>query len=294
VTRSEAGSAEDPQVKPSPWYVQRAATWSEFVRLAEASDTNTPTTTPTVRPILFRGQSNGSWGLEPSLLRAIDRAKVNDHEFCHLERLAVMEFRSQAHLFVPGALLSETTEELDWWMLMQHYGAPTRALDWTLSPFVAAYFAVRDQPGADGAVWWVNGQALERLASREIGAHDAELTRPILDRCSRPTIVSIEGKLRNERMIAQQGLLTVSSHPRVPHHDAIQQMLSHTVSVTFGRWEIPAELKQSFLWHLNSMNITARSLFPGLDGLGRSVADLVRLWANKLETNEFYQRFRPS
>ena len=38
-------------------------------------------------------------------------------------------------------------------MSMQHYGAPTRLLDWTSSPYVAAYFAVSQAPSEDGAVW---------------------------------------------------------------------------------------------------------------------------------------------
>src|SRR5688572_11585564 len=85
------------------------------------------------------------------------------------------------------------------------------------------------------------------------------------------TVFPLAGKLLNERMIAQQGLFTVGSHLEMAHDDVIQRMLSHTVLVTFGRWEIAAELKPKFLAHLRSMNITARSLFPGLDGFGKSI-----------------------
>jgi hypothetical protein len=179
---------------------------------------------------------------------------------------------------------------MDWWMLMQHYGAPTRALDWTRSPFVAAYFAVRDNPRADGTVFWVNAEDVARKSAQTRGATKPDFLRADLDRCPDPTVVVIEGKLQNERMIAQQGLFTVCSNSRLPHDVAIQRMLSHTVLVTFGRWEIPAALKPTFLWHLHSMNITARSLFPGLDGLGRSVSDQVRLWSNKLASGDYSRR----
>ncbi len=40
---------------------------------------------------------------------------------------------------------------------------------------------------------------------------------------------------------------------------------------------IPNQLKPDFLRHLRRLNITARSLFPGIDGFGRSVSELVRI-----------------
>jgi len=39
---------------------------------------------------------------------------------------------------------------------MQHHGAPTRLLDWSTSIYVAAYFAVIEQPNADGVIWIVH------------------------------------------------------------------------------------------------------------------------------------------
>jgi hypothetical protein len=44
-------------------------------------------------------------------------------------------------------------------MLMQHYKAPTRLLDWSYSPYLAAYFACSSNPNIDGAIWALNMQA---------------------------------------------------------------------------------------------------------------------------------------
>jgi hypothetical protein len=71
-----------------------------------------------------------------------------------LEQNAFSEFRSKAHFFVSPPLLAKVRTTPCWWALMQHHGAPTRLLDWSTSPYVAAYFAVNQQSSDEnGALW---------------------------------------------------------------------------------------------------------------------------------------------
>jgi hypothetical protein len=280
------------QSAPNPWHRQVVGTWGDFVRLAEESLTRTPTPTPLLQPVLYRGQASSAYGLEPSLLRVARNAKLEIPHLKSVENAALRDFQQQAHTFVPPALLSATVDAIDWWMLMQHYGAPTRLLDWTLSPYVAAYFAVRDNWDKEGTVWWVNAMILGHRTAHLADPKSGELTREVLDTCTAPTIFPLDAKLLNERMIAQQGLFTVGSHLEMAHDEAIQRRLSHTVLVTFGRWGIAAELKPKFLAHLHSMNITARSLFPGLDGFGKSIEEQARLRSHALATGDFHRYMR--
>ena len=47
--------------------------------------------------------------------------------------------------------------------MMQHYGAPTRLLDWTESPLLALYFALKQNYGYyDAAIWMLNPSALTK------------------------------------------------------------------------------------------------------------------------------------
>lgn len=80
---------------------------------------------------LFRGQADAGWDLKPSVYREYSPQQ---------ERYFTNEFRVRARSRYYAC--PENDDYSGWLALMQHYGLPTRLLDWTYSPLVAAFFAV--------------------------------------------------------------------------------------------------------------------------------------------------------
>ena len=104
---------------------------------------------------LFRGQGDTEWDLVPGMFRGLD--KINppydetDAEWVtQIERNVYRTFNQFAGRHQPTA---NKWEQL---CLAQHYGTPTRLLDWTRLPFVAAYFAVVDVRSAAASIWAFN------------------------------------------------------------------------------------------------------------------------------------------
>src|SRR5713226_3997487 len=113
---------------------------------------------------LFRGQSNADWSLLPSFTRMTKQFGVNREDAEYSEMALTGQFHSRALVHLPPAMLPATNSVTDQWIIMQHFGAPTRLLDWTQSPYVAAYFAVDLSADTDAAVWALSSTLLVKEA----------------------------------------------------------------------------------------------------------------------------------
>jgi hypothetical protein len=122
--------------------------WSEIVRCLEEFPTSEVDYTEngvTRTDWVFRGLADSCFFLEPTIER---QARSKNIPWLALERLVALEFKSRAHMHLSAVQVPDPQEELTWLAQMQHYGVPTRLLDFTYSPFVALYFAIREQGSA--------------------------------------------------------------------------------------------------------------------------------------------------
>lgn len=258
----------------------RVRDWQHFVKIVEGLTQGRPSR----GRYIFRGEASSKWTLEPSLARILREQKLNEAAAREVEREAERGFNEQAHLHVPPFMLFEPEDVASRWAVMQHYGAPSRLLDWTMSAFVAAYFAVEKRPTEDGVVHMLDRDALQAIMGRRFPDKTPLPTDPqrqseiLLRKSDEEILYAANIRLHTDRMAAQQTLFTLSPRVLLDHGRVISAVLGKRTK-EWQRVVIPAGRKSQFMRRLRAMNITARSLFPGIDGLGRSVSEMVRLEA---------------
>ena len=196
--------------------------------------------------LVFRGHADSRWPLLTSLDRVRKFSNAAEREQCL--QLLIRHFRQQARSVVAD-LRPET--ELEWELLGRHHGLPTSVLDFSHSPYVAAYFAFADEAPKDAkavSIWMLNRERFATLSAPQI------------------EIIDEEDQIRfNPRAQEQQGLFLKMKEVG-PVENVIPGCLErHDISI-----EHPQRV--FVLAALDAMLITARSLFRDLDGAARTAA----------------------
>jgi len=284
------------QQNKSGWREYEIDKWEKFEDLIRSLSLNMYIASGAT-PFYYRGQPNVKWLLEPTILRTLKRWKRSISEAIFVENALRRDFERQAHLFLSTYVLSHTKYSIQWWSLMRHYGAPTRTLDWTVSPYVGLYFAVNKEPDCDGALWFFNVIELYRrmkikydqqryFPSRDEDDADENNQADKLEKyfqmeTADPVVHSYYRGLNTDRMVAQQSTYTACENILVDHTKAIGDVLDQSTCV---KATIPKDKKSEYLSRLSVMNITAASLFPGIDGVGQHLTEKADIMACTFRT----------
>ena len=227
----------------------------------------------------FRGQSEAAWPLFSALSRYLVSFRVHPDAWRAQESRMLRIFKRKAHQFLSH--IPDPDDDFQWLALMQHHGAPTRLLDLTWSPYVAAFFALERATG-DAAVWALNPAYISYASS--VTLRDGSTIHPqALDPRERGNLLRYflsedvpflwigEPYIMNPRLTAQSGTFAVPGTLSQP----VEAILSHYPEPreTLVKLILPsAQVRDKGLRELYRMNITDATLFPDLDGLARSLA----------------------
>lgn len=240
---------------------------------------------------MFRGQSNAGWPLQSSLERVVGN-KWSSHEAQKFEEFSLSQFKSKFHLYDKENV--QPSSKLAWLSIMQHYGVPTRLIDFTESPYVALYFALEGysaQTNVSLALYAIDySDILEKSIThiktkninfRETRATVFEKQDCIFDEFVDPIAYDIawvaEPKQLNARLDRQAGSFLLSGNRGMRVEEVLSSPL-YKDSLKF-KYVLAPELHVGVFALLRKMNITSKSIYGDLDGLARSIRMQMQIYA---------------
>lgn len=226
----------------------------------------------TDRQLFFRGLPKESYKLIPTLFRMKPERLVNDWSFYEFELLTKFQKAATPHLkFLP-------VHFLEWLAIAQHFGVPTRLLDWTMSPLAALYFALEkhvEEDISENAVIWIIESKGEELAQDATYSSFTDWQKWFVEQKFSKTCI-YHPTHHAIRVNSQQGCFTIHRPP-----ENWDNFIAIEDSGYLGDNKAEGSLQKGLrkiiipkaactkLWvELNSAGINRYTLFPDLDGLG--------------------------
>ncbi|MFO0849095.1 MAG: FRG domain-containing protein [Gemmataceae bacterium] len=224
----------------------------------------------------FRGQPDQRYQLVPGVYRA-EFPTADESARLTLEQHLYQDFR-----VLSGGLLPSDVSDVGLYFLQQHYGLPTRLLDWTTNPLAALYFAVNTGPDTVGAVDLMDVFRLAPTQGAEAefqgvvtSAHPRlrEWLRPVIDGGNPADFAGYVVPIRpvhfDTRVRLQRGCFTlhVPDHPRLTRRE----------NDSLRRLTVPPDAKAAIYQELKLSGVDEFSIFGDLENLAVSLRSAYRL-----------------
>lgn len=236
---------------------------------------------------IWRGQRRDDWLLESTLGRLRKRARIAKTKSYDFGKQHLEQFK-YAVRGRRGSNPPKLETENDWWALGQHHGLATPLLDWTTSPFVAAYFAfigvgekqtksraiyALHRPSIESKVNELHSVAEEKRKKEKQEVESGKMSMSLLCLLDSPIMPEVEFirplSDENQRLVNQGGLFT-----RFPDETDIQSWIQANFKddnkgYILIKIHVPNKDREECLKSLNRMNINHLTLFPDLYGASK-------------------------
>lgn len=240
---------------------------------------------------------------EPQKSRLIARGSIEGQIYRSSENEILAHFKKEACSVINSVPLND---DFTWLQYAQHYGVPTRLLDFTGNPLIALYFCCSGETESDGAVWvlhysnyrrWMlkapfckqfgqelTGESVRDSIMKNIKGRDTE--EPNGMKMERPWL--FVPAYIDQRMRAQDSRFLLWGSDERPLEEMIskdeemnldpQGMVHGIVDDTrfLSKMLIPGSCKHDILKELDMMGVNEKTVFPGLDGIGKYIERFYR------------------
>jgi hypothetical protein len=229
----------------------------------------------------YRGVSNANYELKPKLyrksgfeaIRKFARSKPDEDEIRRGFKSSALQLMAEPRI---------PDDEKGWYFLMQHYGAPTRLLDWTDGALLGLYFAVRElRKPQDAAVWvldpsWLNEKVLPEesylsgIMLPEWKETDPWFPKPFEEALHPKMPLALDPPHVARRVTVQRSHFTIHGTDKNGLDRLAREKDAKLVKITIAKDGII-----NILNDLETAGIVETTIFPDLEGLSR---ELFRSW----------------
>lgn len=239
---------------------------------------------------VFRGEKRSYEHIAPTLERKARDSGIPFDQLQELESRMLNEFKRRLHHYVKDT--PHSGDYAEWLSMMRHFEAPTRLLDWSYSPFVAAYFAIEHAYNEPCVVWavastpYTSPELIKKYDKRKLfDKFDAFETRFVPEESKKP----LAALLHHFKGSPTPGLQLVNPF-RLSERATIQKsvhLVPTDISLSFEEnilandkqfdgltklcIKVDPDIRKDFIFHLYRMNIDRSTLFPGLQGFAESL-----------------------
>ncbi|MDU9048272.1 MAG: FRG domain-containing protein [Candidatus Electrothrix sp. Rat3] len=246
--QEEFNSSSNSQSKGPSWYKYNANLW-------------------------FRGQADSSFNLEPQVERKafIETARLAGDSPLAYEKTIYKKLLAQGAHLIP-----ENLNQIEVYFLSQHYGLPTRLLDWSRNPLAAFFFSVISHKEKDGSIYMYFSRAdIPGHEENDIVSQNDDKVTSLLGFLTEDNIIfdvpectcyplKIEPNAQAGRIVNQVSCFTL-------HHPNSTVNLDNLVGSQIRKYTIPAQDKPQIINDLQMLGVSWGNLFPDLENMVKDI-----------------------